>query len=71
MKAKADFDTLVARGGGRMRPVLEKEPLHYDVHERTFGRAGFERFLLRETDRLLAPTAGQPGGALDHEDYRI
>lgn len=54
-----------------MRPVIEKEPLHYDAHERTFGRAGFERFLLRETDRLLAPTAGQPGGALDHEDYRI
>lgn len=42
-----------------------------DVHERTFGRAGFERFLIRETDRLLANTARQLGSSRGVEDDRI
>lgn len=42
-----------------------------DVQERTFGRAGFEQFLIQATDQLLASTAKQLSHSPDIENHRI
>lgn len=78
MRAKADFDALVERamavGGYGHGPAFRETMTRFipaDVHERTFGRAGFDRYLIGQTDRLLADTARQIGAASAREDFHI
>lgn len=75
MRNESDFSALVVRalavpGRGHMRPVIEKELLHYDILF-VLEQAGLLEYLTAETVTLLAKARHAVAGDVKETGFRI